>query len=255
MRQINIFALLIAICISSGCSKTDEEISNQNPDAEPFTGIAAEAAEKAKAESDAAAKKAANAAKLATFSKTPASEYEILETGEQAAYLYYAIANIPTDHDAIAQKLSSKYRFSMDGFEKKEILNSLKPAIDENINAYKEKPIGYIRASAELGPYDFDRKGFVIGAVGTESTYYSFDNYKVQFKNSGQVNFIEVNDETIARELESMRAGYNNKPIAKIYFIADNVNLDGKTIKSLITNVEIVEKSGRVLASIQPSIN
>ncbi len=258
----NIVAVVMLVGLVVGCGKKDDDSANPASDSAPLTGIAAEAAANAKAENDAAvakvqaaAKKAASTAKLAAALKTPTTEYERLERGEQAAYLYYAVANLPTDYSVIASIVSEKYRYSSDGFEKKEILNALKPAVDEKISAYKAKPIGYVRANAELGAFDFERKGFTIGAVGAESTYYSFGSYQLQFKNAAQVNFIAVNDEAIARELESMRAGYSNKPIANIYFLADDADLDGASIKALITQVDIVDKSGRVLASIQPNIN
>jgi hypothetical protein len=258
----NIVALLMITGLVFGCSSKEEGSVNSNSDSEPLTGLTAEAAEKAKAENDAAkakieaaAKKAATTAKLAEALKTPTSEYERLESEEQAAYLYYAISKLPTDYDVIASKVSEKYRYSNDGFEKKEILNSLKPAVDEKISAYKAKPIAYVRAKAELGAFDFERKGFVVGAVGAESTYYSFGSYHIQFKNAAQANFIVVNDEVVARELESMRAGYRNSPIANIYFLADDSDLDGRSIKALITKVEIIDRSGRVLASIQPNVN
>lgn len=257
-----IVAMFMLAGLIVGCGKKDDDSANTASDSAPLTGIAAEAAAKAKAENDAAvaevqaaAKKAASDAKLAAALKTPTTEYERLETGEQAAYLYYAVANLPTDYDVIASIVSEKYRYSSDGFKKKEILNTLKPAVDEKISAYKAKPIGYIRANAVLGAFDFDRNGFKIGAVGDESAYYSFGSYQLQFKNTAQVNFIAIKDEAIARELESMRAGYSNKPIANIYFLADHADLDGASIKALITQIDIVDKSGRVLASIQPKVN
>ncbi len=257
-----IVAVLMLVGLVVGCGKKDDGSADSASDSAPLTGIAAEAAEKAKAENDAAVakvqaatKKAATTAKLAAALKTPISEYEQLENEEQAAYLYYAVANLPTDYDVIARKVSDKYRYSSDGFEKKEIINALKPAVDEKISAYKANPIGYIRANAELGAFDFETNGFKIGAVGTESTYYSFGSYQIQFKNADQVNFIAIKDEAIARELESMRAGYSNKPIAKIYFLADDADLDGNSIKALITQIDIIDKSGRILASVQPKVN
>ena len=107
---------------------------------------------------------------------------------------------------------------------------------------------------AGLGAYDFDRKGFPVGEFGDSTYRYFNDNYdyKIGWANHQQLAFLPVSDETLARRLESMRSGYNDRPRLKVYFFAQSADLDNERVKALVTRAVITDKSGRVLADYGP---
>lgn len=62
---------------------------------------------------------------------TPLSTYVNVDSGIQLAYLYYAVSGLPTDYEKLAEISSQDYRSTTDSFKKKDILDTLKPQIDQ----------------------------------------------------------------------------------------------------------------------------
>ena len=119
------------------------------------------------------------------------------------------------------------------------------PVSYTHLDVYKRQPYGWmdIDDSDNLGAYDFARKGFPIEEFQSERYRYVNDasEYKLSWANHDQVAFAPVPDETVARQLESMRTNYSNKPRLKIFFFAQSADLNEQKVDALVTHVQITD--------------
>ena len=185
----------------------------------------------------------------------PLSTYAELDSGNQLMFLYVAASRLPPDFTKLARSYSKEFRNTSDSFRQNDLLQAIKPQLDQRIAQARADPYGWMDVdNAELGAYDFQRKGFPVGAFEEGSYRYFYDNsdYRLGWANGPQLAFAPVPDEAIARQLESMRTGYSNTPRLKIYFFAQSADLDNERVKALVTRVQITDKSGRVLAEYGP---
>ena len=231
-----------------GCNKKDADVANgANPAGAP-SGVLAEAA-----------RGAAEASRVANLPQPDAakalSTYPELDSGEQLMFRYVAASALPPDLEKLAESFSSEYRQTTDTFRKRDLLQALQPQIEQKIQQAKAEPYAWMDIDdPELGEYDFQRKGFPIGEFNGKRTRYFNDayNYKLTWANRDQLKFAPVADEAVARELESMRSDWRNKPRLKIYFLGQSADLNEQTLNALVTRVQVVSKSGKVLAEYGP---
>lgn len=231
---------VLALAILSACSKDEAN----KPTAPAPTGIIGQAAEAARADT-------ARPNLPAIDANLPTSQYAEIDDGEDLMFLYLATTGLPPEYSKAAEAYSEEYRNTTDDFRKRDLLKALTPQIDQQLSAASSQLYRWMEVDdAELGNYDFERRGFPVGEF-QDSKYRYFNNassYKLTWDNHAQLAFAPVADEAIARELEGMRNDYSNKPRLKVYFMARSTDLNETAIKGHVTKVQVVDKSGRVLA-------
>ena len=242
---------ILAVLALSACKKDDANTDVAGGTSAPsglLGNATAEASAKAKAAEAQAALPQPDAGK-------PLAAYTELESGNQIMFLYVAASKLPPDFTNLARAYSKEFRDTSDAFRQNDLLQAIKPQLEQKIAQASADPYGWMEVDdARLGTYDFQRKGFPVGEF-EEGRYRYFNDaydYKIGWANYSQLAFAPVADETIARQLESMRTGYSNTPRLKIYFFAQSADLDNERVKALVTRVQVTDKSGRVLAEYGP---
>jgi hypothetical protein len=251
---------LVAALAMTGCKKTESgndasaaaaaiAAASGAGDTSTPAGMMAEAARKADADAKLAALPKADLAKSLT-------DYAKVDSGVQLMFLYLAASKLPPDYDSIASSFSADYRGTSDTFRKHDLMAALKPQIDARIAAATQQPYGWeeVDDSSNLSAYDFQRKGFPVGEFSQTMTRYFNDasDYRVEWANREALAFAPVNDEAVAREIETMRTKYDQSPRLRVYYFAQSVDLGSKTIKAFVTRVQITDSHGRVLAEYGP---
>ena len=93
--------------------------------------------------------------------------------------------------------------------------------------------------------YDFDRKGFPLNVVSS-NTRHSFGDgnghYDIAYSNANQFGWIDVPDETRARALSALR---EKMPMTRleIYFYAGGTELGEQTIRAQIMKLRLVDRN------------
>jgi len=235
----------------TACKKEDAKTDAESTASAP-TGLLGQATVEVGAQAKAAKAKAAlpqpDAGK-------PLAIYSELESGNQIMFLYVAVSKLPPDYAKLARSYSKEYRNTNDAFRQNDLLQAIKPQLEQKIAQASADPYGWMEVDdAKLGAYDFQRKGFPVAEFEDSHYRYFNDNYdyKIGWTNYSQLAFAPVADEATARQLESMRTGYGNTPRLKVYFFAQSADLDNERVKALVTRVQIIDKSGRVLAEYGP---
>lgn len=249
MRHTILLLMIAATLALPACNKDAKDAgtpANDSPEAP--SGMLGEAANKAKAEQAAAALPQPDTSK-------PLASYTELDSGNQIMFLYVAASKLPPDYEKLAQSYSREYRESNDSFRKNDLLQAIKPQLDQKIAMAKADPYGWMQIDdARLGAYDFDRKGFPVGEF-EEGRYRYFNDaydYNIGWSNYAQMGFLPVADEATARQIESIRAKYGSQPRLKVYFFAQTADLDNQRVNALVTRTQLVDRSGRVLAEYGP---
>lgn len=186
----------------------------------------------------------------------PLSTYPEVKSGQQVMFLYLAASKLPHDFEKLAESFSREYRQSNDAFRRNDLLQALKPQLEQGIAQAAENPYGWVDLSdADLQTYDFTRKGFTVGEFTSSGRYRYFNDastYHYTWVNGEQVAFAPIEDEAIARELEAMRSKWNATPRLKVYFFAQSADLNSSTVNAVVTRVQITDRSGRVLVEYGP---
>lgn len=247
MIQSHLSALALAgTLLLTACAGKDEPPVDE---ARAPSGALGEAVRKAE-------ETAKHAALPTADSNRPLDRYPAIKSGQQVMFLYVAASRLPPDFDALAEAHSREYRQTSDAFRRSDLLKALRPQLEQGIADAVAAPYGWVEIDdAELQSYDFERKGFVVGEFSSPGRYRYFNdasNYSYTWANHEQVAFAPVADEAVARELESMRGKWNNKPRLRIYFFAQSADLNANRINALVTRVRITDRSGRVLAEYGP---
>ena len=222
--------------------------------------VAAKDAEE-RAETEIAAKAEAEAKLPQPDMDKPLASYKLLEdSGSDSIFLYQAVSNMPPDFEKLAGMYSKEYREASDSFRKQELLTALKPQMQQHIADAQSSPYAYIKLdyNNNLEAYDFQRKGFPVFSFGENTRKEVLGDYNssstLNWINKSQVAFAPIADESVAREIEGMRTKqrHNNPPRLKVYFLAQSADLNSNEINAYVTRVQIVDKSGRVLAEYGP---
>ena len=98
-------------------------------------------------------------AELANYSNLPKADANVpdaqfveLNSGYQIGALFYALSSgSPPDYEQLSMAVSHEYRSTDDTFRKRDLMQGLKPQIDQQIQAYKDKRNRYF--TAKVGSY------------------------------------------------------------------------------------------------------
>jgi len=185
----------------------------------------------------------------------PLAEYRKLDSGQQVMFLYAAMSRLPTDFDTMASLASQEYRGTADTFRRKDLMGALRPQLEQSIADAGRSPYYWSELEdADLQAYDFERKGFPVGEFNGGKYRYFMDipEYSYTWANPAQVQLAPVADETVARQLEGLRSRWNSKPRLRTYFFVQSADLNQRRINAYVTHVQLLDRSGRVLASYSP---
>lgn len=236
-------ALIAGVMLIQGCGK-EPQLPGPASTSGSGTGSAAP--------DNAAAAKVIAAASVPKADKgTPLESYAVLSGGKPLLFSYYALSGMPVDYEIIAKNISADYSLSSDEFKKRDILAALKPGIDSAIDEAKAKRYFKLSTADGVRAYDFDSKSFPHQSLGNEGIYFSFNDapaYRLVFSNGSAFGRIKVPEDTDAREIERRRAALERIG-TRVYFFLSDVELGSRTVRAEITRVELVDGTGRVLAS------
>jgi hypothetical protein len=188
----------------------------------------------------------------------PLDSYAELKSGQQVMFLYVAASKLPPDFEKLAESFSREYRQTSDAFRRNDLLQALKPQLEQGINQAAAAPYAWVELEdAQLQSYDFERKGFTVGEFINDHHRYFHDasGYSYTWGNRAQVAFAPIADEAVARALESARTKWNTKPRLRIYFFAQSADLNAQRINAYVTHVQVTDSSGRVVAEYGPDGN
>ena len=122
-------------------------------------------------------------------------------TDSNIPFLYESRAAIRAPDHKLAALLSKDFRNAADEFTRHDLLEQIKPVIEDRLNQARQTTKVYLLIGDQLGNYDFDRSAFPTDM--SENTYIRFDNgYRVQYDNADQFTFIPLPAEE-ARSLAS----------------------------------------------------
>lgn len=185
----------------------------------------------------------------------PLEQYREITSGHELMFLWLAKAGMPVDHAKVADDYSDDYRRMQDAFRKNDLLAALKPRIDEGIAHARQSPylIWDSSESSLLDHYDFDSKSFPVRASVLRPTAYGYFNgsrYKIAFSAEPEFQRLKVEDEVLARHIESMIGKY--PPLrAKVYAFAQDGEPDSLILRCKIVAIKILTADGQELAMIQ----
>ena len=182
-------------------------------------------------------------------------DYVELKDGQQVMFQYVATAKLPPDFPKLAESFSQEYRKSNDSFRRNDLLQALKPQLEQGIAQAAASPYVWLELDdAQLQAYDFGRRGFPVGEFA-EDRYRYFNNareYSYAWANRSQVDFAPVADESIARHIEAIRTDWNARPRLRVYSMAQSADMNAQRVNAYVTRVQIVDRNGRVLAEYSP---
>jgi hypothetical protein len=183
--------------------------------------------------------------------QTPDSRYVKITSGNQLMFLYYGLSGIPADYEAVANAYSDDYRHSSDAFRKQDIMNAIKPRIDDGImQAKSQRYFTYEIGRPDLQHYDFASKSFAMNNMADGYTWYMNDNsgYRLAFTNADAFHKLAVSDEALARKIEGAVGKYPS-PSLTVYGFAQEADLNEKLVKAQIVKVVLRDTQGNALAS------
>lgn len=241
------FAVLLssAVLMSSGCSKSDTESAEQDQKAADISDAKDPAAIKAAIQE----KQSQNAA--VGDPTVPIEQYEQLDGGNQLLAFLISMKAAPLDYEEFAEKINQKYRFESDVFKKKDMLEVLKPQIDEYVQQATTKRYVYTDHNPNLSDFDFESMSYTFkGLPSKGSEFYFYDNsdVNISYSNSDVFEKIKLSEEQ-ARAIESLRAKYTKMNLRVYMFINDH-KLGEPVVKAQIMRVVLQGPKGVTLASL-----
>lgn len=185
----------------------------------------------------------------------------------------YGFDNYNIGDDNLSAKLKS-YIKTKDQFLKQDLVKEITPLIQKNVDDYKQ--VRYVKIQLPYGQglqkYDFDKKGFSYTPAffndvftGTEDqanasvregksydrgyvTYGDNRTFALAISNGSEFNFVKVEDEAVARKVESVVQTLGTNFSAVVYGYVDSVQVgnkeksDGKMMVNItIQRMDIVE--------------
>ena len=215
MRALATACVGMAVICSAGCTHDSKASETQtlkgagNPQAPFATGPFGQAAAPAAAPVDTAA----NLPKADR--NVPEDKYVHLDSGYQVATLFYALSGMPPDYEALARAASQEYRSTNDEFRKRDLIEALKPQINQQIALYRDPQRRYFTATIsqglQLGHYDFKTSAFPFQQDLSQNSYHYFNDangYTFSFTNGTGFEQVPVTDEGRAKEIESLVTHY-----------------------------------------------
>ncbi|WBS02498.1 hypothetical protein OU994_30370 [Pseudoduganella sp. SL102] len=243
MKNATKFTIFATFALAlSACGKSEHPGSAN--DAEKASG-------KAEVTTNALAKAASPEIKLPQADKAMADDkYTEIDSGTQLAYLYYAISGMPVDYEKLAGIISGDYRNTTNAFKKEEILQSLKPKIDQQIGFYKDNRYVVIDTDFRMSHIDMASKSFPINGVPAGKSYLYFadsSSYKLGVTNGEAFSKYKAASDDQARMIEGLVEKYNANGKAKIFLYAQDADMNSGVVKFQAVKVQLKLQDGSAL--------
>jgi len=205
-----------------------------------------------------AAAEAANAAAIAALPQgdpnTALSDYKLFNDGDKIMYLYYGILNKPVDYNAIASILDPIYNNTVDTFKRKDKLDQLKPSIDKEIADLSKNH--YIKLNMVLmaDQYSIPNKSFKINSLNyiAPTKLFNAQNYGIEFTNADKFNSLNIADETLAREIDSLMIKNQGgvKAVGYAFIQGSESNFaTSMSVKMKIMKIDVMDNAGKIIYS------
>jgi len=186
----------------------------------------------------------------------PDSAYVPLTSQDAATltYLYAALSNKSIDYDGIAQQTSREYAGTSDTFQRRDMLNVLKPKIDAAIaEAKQHRYFTYSVDNGFLGNYDPGTKTFSTGMYSWQNGPVTGTGVSFKLTNDHTPGNLgpdgyPVSEEAEARAIQALID--KGRPIGvKVFFFAqaDASDTSDHVIRSVVTRYQLVTPDGKVL--------
>lgn len=231
----------------SGCGSDTRVVASQPPAARP-----------------AGATSGPNAGIQASLERLPVADasvlfdrYERVDRPDQIAALYYAVSGLPVDYPKLAEFSSQEYRSTSDEFRKRELMQALKPAIDNAIQQFRADRYFWVSiAGVQMEHFDFNSRSFPLRAPWIdENSYVYFNNstYTLGFTNGSRYGRFTVQDEAVARPIEERVSRYDAVDNAQVYLFAQAVDMNTNRVKCQITRISLLDRRGIQIGELSPS--
>jgi len=205
-----------------------------------------------------AAAQAANAAAVAALPQgdpnTALSDYKLFNDGDKIMYLYYGLLNKPVDYNAIASILDPEYNHTVDTFKRKDKLDQLKPSIDKEIADLSKNH--YIKLNMVLmtDQYSIPNKSFKINSFNyiAPTNLFNANIYGIAFTNTDKFNSLNIADETLAREINSLMIKNQGGVKAVGYVFIQGAEFQfsfNRIVKMQIMKIDVMDNAGKIIYS------
>jgi hypothetical protein len=141
----------------------------------------------------------------------PDTQYVELDSGYRTGALFYSLSEMPPDYEKLAVAASQEYRSTSDAFRKRDLMQALKPQIDQRIQSYKDPRNRYFTAKISnglpLGHYDFKSSSFPFTQDLSSATYHYFNDasyFSYAFTNGSAFQRFPLSEEQKAKEIEDL---------------------------------------------------
>jgi hypothetical protein len=200
---------------------------------------------------------------MADLSK-PTSAYREMKNSADTIYAYYAIFPTDVNYGRIAEAISKKYRGEQDGFKKQDIVETLKADMDAGLKKARDNKYYFLNFPAgrmNVEAYNFEKKAFFNPGLGiNQDPYRSYsvptfalpdsdgggrNGAELRFSNVKQFSNVKIEDQQVARKMESLRN--SGKLSMNVYFYANDIRVDIPSLIAQITKVEYVDPAGDVV--------
>jgi hypothetical protein len=186
----------------------------------------------------------------------PNAHYQELNSAMQLVFAYLALDTAPVNYERVAQMMSKEYGGERDEFKKRDLMVSLKPAIDKGIEKAKQNRYYSIEIGdgLQLQKYDFESKSFLIKSLSKASfSQFFHDNvgYGLKFSNASSFKNLVIADENLARKIEALRSQtlLSSEGLqVKVLFFTTDTEVDMQNfVNAEIMRVQITDKDGKQL--------
>lgn len=252
MKQKLFSVVLAAASLAMvGCSKSDNQESEKVADA---LNKMKDASQNANAAAE-LKKETVKASSLPAADLATAEEkYIKVDSGVQVAFLYYAVTGLPPDYEKLTPIFSKEYRSTQNEFKKKEILDAVKPKIDERISYFKENRYVKVDTDFSLDHIDMATKSFPLDGVPGESRYiYFYDDstYKVGVANGEKFKHFTAASDEQAREIENMVEKGRARGKLDMFLFAQDADMSSGIVKFQLVKARLTDKGGKVLGELK----
>jgi len=241
------FALVMLVAALAACGKSDKDApaaadaSARKNDALPGAAAAAEPK-----------RQAVGAAALAQADPSTAeANYVPVNSGAQLAYLYYAVSGMPVDYDKLAGIVSQEFRTANNEFKKQEILQTLKPKIDQQIALFRQNRYVVIDTNYQLDHIDMASKSFPLRGLPSKDSYVYYQDssaYKLALTNAEAFSKYKATSDAQARELEDLVEKYRARGNARLYLYAQDTDLNAQLVRFQAVRVKLLAEDGKPIA-------
>lgn len=234
-----------AVLMNTACSKSETEQAEAEQKAADISDAQDSAAIKA-----AIQEKQAKNAPVGDPS-VPLEQYEQLDGGNQLLATLISMKAVPLDYEEFAAKINQKYRSESDVFKKKDMMEILKPQIDQYVLQAATKRYVYTDHNPNLSNFDFDSMSYTMnGLPGKGAEFYFYDNsdVKISYSNADVFEKLKLNEEQ-ARTIESLRAKYTRMTL-RVYMYMNDHKLGEPVVKAQIMRAVLQGPKGEILATL-----